>query len=140
MNIRLADECDLKAVYALNSNDNPHPWAEHHFQAACAQGNLYILEENQQIIAFAVWQKVLDEAELHLIVCKENYRGQNRAGSLIGDFVARNKEIKHIFLEVRENNSSAIKCYEKQGFIQTGRRKNYYMLPIEDALIMEKSC
>ena len=38
---------------------------------------------------------------------------------------------------------AAIGLYRKYGFIETGRRKNYYPLPeggYEDAILMEKPC
>ena len=41
-------------------------------------------------------------------------------------------------LEVRASNVPAISLYEKLGFYEVGRRKNYYRNPREDALIMRK--
>lgn len=137
---RLATEADLPAVYLINRESNPHTWAEQHFQAALLNQNLYLAEYQNQITAFAVWQRVLDEAELHLIVCDRSFQKMGMASALIQDFVVQHQEIKRLFLEVRESNQAARNLYQKQGFYITGRRKNYYMFPIEDALIMEKSC
>ena len=39
-------------------------------------------------------------------------------------------------LEVRAKNSSAQALYRRYGFVVTGRRKNYYKDPTDDALIM----
>ena len=39
-------------------------------------------------------------------------------------------------LEVRAGNAAAIGLYEKLGFRQAGRRKNYYPQEHEDALLM----
>ena len=41
-------------------------------------------------------------------------------------------------LEVRASNGPAIALYEKLGFSEIGRRKNYYRNPREDALILRK--
>lgn len=41
-------------------------------------------------------------------------------------------------LEVRAGNETAIRFYEKHGFVQNGLRKRYYSDPIEDALLYEK--
>lgn len=43
-----------------------------------------------------------------------------------------------IFLEVRESNSAARALYEQLGFCVTGKRKNYYKLPTEDAVLYKK--
>ena len=44
---------------------------------------------------------------------------------------------RHIHLEVRESNEAARKLYERQGFGETGRRRNYYDHPAEDALLLQ---
>ena len=38
----------------------------------------------------------------------------------------KSKGVTSLFLEVRESNVSAIKLYEKLGFIKLSVRKNYY--------------
>ena len=51
--------------------------------------------------------------------------------------------VSRLLLEVRAGNAAAIGLYRKYGFIETGRRKNYYPLPeggYEDAILMEKPC
>ena len=48
------------------------------------------------------------------------------------------KELSFITLEVRESNSPAVALYAKHGFAPAGLRKDYYMSPKENALIMTK--
>jgi len=43
---------------------------------------------------------------------------------------------KQIFLEVRSQNNPALKLYEEQGFLETGRRNSYYKEPADDAVIL----
>ncbi len=43
-----------------------------------------------------------------------------------------------IQLEVRASNETAIRFYERRGFIRNGLRKRYYSAPVEDALLYEK--
>jgi len=40
------------------------------------------------------------------------------------------------WLEVRAGNRAAQSLYERCGFHVAGRRRDYYTLPVEDALIM----
>jgi ribosomal-protein-alanine N-acetyltransferase len=46
---------------------------------------------------------------------------------------------KHIFLEVKENNSIAISLYKKLNFHMIGLRRNYYSDSRENALLMKLS-
>jgi [ribosomal protein S18]-alanine N-acetyltransferase len=41
------------------------------------------------------------------------------------------------FLEVRESNSAARKLYSLLGFVEVGRRKQYYRNPTETAIVMQ---
>ena len=43
---------------------------------------------------------------------------------------------EQIFLEVRSQNFSALKLYAKFDWQETGRRKNYYKEPADDAVIL----
>lgn len=47
------------------------------------------------------------------------------------------KKVNSIWLEVRSLNSGAISLYKKNGFTEIYRRKNFYKLPTEDALVMK---
>jgi ribosomal-protein-alanine N-acetyltransferase len=43
---------------------------------------------------------------------------------------------RFLFLEVRASNREAKEIYEKLNFRVMGIRKNYYVSPVEDAVIM----
>ena len=43
-----------------------------------------------------------------------------------------------IHLEVRTGNETAIRLYERMGFVGDGIRKAYYSDPVEDALLMTR--
>lgn len=40
-----------------------------------------------------------------------------------------------MYLEVREHNPSARALYEKLGFVEVGKRKDYYKYPADDAVL-----
>ena len=46
--------------------------------------------------------------------------------------------LEELTLEVRVSNLPAIGLYEKHGFVNVGRRRNFYENPREDAFIMTK--
>ncbi|MDD3740213.1 MAG: N-acetyltransferase [Bacteroidales bacterium] len=66
-------------------------------------------------------------------------RGLNLASQLLeftNTYALKNK-FTHIHLEVREDNNSAIKLYQKFGYIITGKKNSYYE-DGSDAIIMTK--
>ena len=85
-------------------------------------------------------QTVIDESDMMNVAVHPEHRRQGIAEMLINDLVDALKEkgIHSLMLEVRASNEPAIALYEKLGFEQVGRRKNYYRNPREDALILRK--
>lgn len=88
-------------------------------------------------VGFICGQSVSDECELYRIAVLPEYRHQCIATQLMEYFINKCKSngIKRIFLEVRCDNEPAKKLYEKHGFSEVGRRRNYYTEPVCDALI-----
>ena len=43
-----------------------------------------------------------------------------------------------VYLEVRDSNEAAQALYRGRGFLASGRRKGYYRLPAEDAVVMRR--
>ena len=71
-------------------------------------------------------------------------RDRQREG--IGNFLmesmirlAEERGITMIHLEVRAGNETAIRLYERQGFVRDGLRKAYYTDPTEDAVLMTRT-
>jgi ribosomal protein S18 acetylase RimI-like enzyme len=52
---------------------------------------------------------------------------------------AKRKGCLSVILSVRESNQAAIILYEKYGFVELEKRRNYYRFPTEDAIIMVKN-
>jgi ribosomal-protein-alanine acetyltransferase len=82
---------------------------------------------------------ILDEAEIHRIAVRKEYRRSGTAGMLLREMfeMLRDMEIASVHLEVRQSNHDAINLYEKFGFMLKGRRQGYYEETGEDALILE---
>lgn len=79
-------------------------------------------------IGYISYSLVCDEAELIKVVVLKEYRNNGYGKSLIKKSIEllKEKNIKNIFLEVRENNNIAIKVYEYIGFDKINIRKKYY--------------
>ena len=80
---------------------------------------------------------ILDEGTLERIAVAPRYRRQGIAEALLDAYIQYGREhLAFLTLEVRAGNAPAIALYEKLGFRQVGRRKNYYRAEHEDALLM----
>jgi ribosomal-protein-alanine N-acetyltransferase len=80
---------------------------------------------------------VLDERDVCNIATVPEFRGMGVGKALTLALIesARETGASVVMLEVRESNAAAIALYEKAGFTLVGKRKNFYALPREDALL-----
>lgn len=88
-----------------------------------------------------VWlQTVLDEGYIgNVAVCRACRRrgiGDRLLQEL--DALAAEEKLRFLTLEVRAGNEPAKALYRKHGYAETGRRRDYYTAPREDAVLMTK--
>ncbi|MCR5194485.1 MAG: ribosomal protein S18-alanine N-acetyltransferase [Alphaproteobacteria bacterium] len=115
----------------------PHkPWSADDFAELKKSGCEIVSSQN----GFIVWRTVLDETEIITVGVHPDARGTGIAIAMIGIMENEIKKIgaTKIFLEVSHTNTPAIKLYEKCGFAQIGKRKQYYS-DGSDAILMEKN-
>ncbi len=89
------------------------------------------------LAGFVVAAYAGNEGEL-LKICVESKHRQKGAGSLLLTRLNRGlvaKEVGKLFLEVRDDNESATRLYQKFGFEEIGRRSRYYSHPVCDAVL-----
>ena len=96
--------------------------------------------DDEKVIGYVGSQTVLGETDMMNIAVHPDYRKQGIGTALIVGLIGalELRDSHSLMLEVRASNTPAISVYEKLGFIEVGRRKNYYRNPKEDALIMRK--
>ena len=94
--------------------------------------------ENGDVLGYVGMMYVLDEGYISNVAVSPDYRRTGIADALIKRLlqIANELELSFVTLEVRESNAPAISLYEKNGFSPVGKRKNYYTLPAEDAILM----
>lgn len=94
----------------------------------------------EQVVGYVGSQSSVDETDIMNIAVHPDWRRNGIAEKLIDSLIAelKNRGSRALMLEVRVSNIPAIALYEKLGFRQVGRRKNYYRNPKEDALILRK--
>ena len=95
----------------------------------------------QQVMGYAGLLVMADEGYITNVAVFPEFRRQGVAAKLIAVFenFARGNQLAVLTLEVRPSNTAAIALYKGFGFEEVGRRKNYYDLPKEDALILTKT-
>lgn len=146
MNLRIVPmtAAHLPAVAALEQVCFPaDPWSEALFREALDNPAVAILlaqGEGGALLGYAVLSTVLDEGNLDNIAVAPHARRQGVADALLSALTGFGREhLACLMLEVRSSNAPAIALYEKHGFAAVGRRKNYYELPKEDAILMTLS-
>ena len=93
-----------------------------------------------KVVGYAGLLVVADEGYITNVAVDPSRRRQGVAAQLLQVFdnFARGNQLAFLTLEVRPSNAAAIALYEGFGFAEAGRRRNYYDLPKEDALILTK--
>ena len=117
------------------------PWSQETITDAYKTGTkFFVVEKDRKVLGYVGLSAIIDEGYITNIAVFPEYRKMGVGTALLQhlfDF-AKEKELAFISLEVRESNSNAISLYKKLGFIEEGKRKNFYSLPSEDALILTK--
>lgn len=133
----------LDAVAELEKICFPEdPWSRRIFAEALANGNttsLLALAEDGSLLGYLFFTAVLDEGGVDNIAVAPAARRRGVASALLGAFHRYGREhgLNSLFLEVRPSNTGAAALYEKLGYREVGRRKNYYLDPKEDAIMMK---
>lgn len=140
--IREMEKADVARVRALEMESFANPWSEQAFLSELENpiSHMLVLEKEGEIIGMIGYWMILDEIHLLTIAVDPAHRGKGWARFLMHAMLTHGKDsgAKHVVLEVRENNESARKLYERYGFVQVGRIANYYPEEKQDALIMRK--
>ncbi len=115
------------------------PWSERMIENSLKSGlDTWLLLTEEGAAGYCVFRIVADVCELLRIAVRPEYRGRGLSKKLMDQlvFYSRQKDVKSIFLEVRESNERARNLYRSYGFTEEGIRKHYYLNPCEDAVIM----
>ena len=142
MMILRMNESHVKAVAELENICFSDPWREN--SVASELNNKLALwlvaEEEGRVAGYIGSQTCGDETDMMNVAVHPDFRRRGIAQALVNALVEELKAIESrlLTLEVRASNIPAIALYEKMGFGEVGRRKNYYRNPREDALIMRK--
>jgi ribosomal-protein-alanine N-acetyltransferase len=145
MKIRAFAGDDLAAVYAIQLMcPQAAQWRqEDYLQLARNPGGTILVAEveganPQEVAGFAVFHRVMDEAELRNIAIAPAHQRQGIARALLqaGIRTLQGFGVRQVFLEVRALNQPALAFYRAAEFQLLYTRRDYYHDPVEDALVM----
>jgi len=141
--LRIMREDDLDAVLAIERACFPSPWSRENFLYEIrhnpAAAN-WVLEHGGVILGYACVWFLGPELKINNIAIHDDHRRRGLGGRLLRALLAKARELgcETAQLEVRPSNRAALALYRRHGFVQVGRRKDYYQQEHEDALLLER--
>ena len=121
------------------------PWSRtmlaEELENQCAAFLVAVEPVTEKVVGYAGLLVMADEGYITNVAVFPEYRRRGVAEQLIAVFdkFARGNRLAFLTLEVRPSNAAALALYQRFGFEEVGRRRNYYDLPKEDALILTKN-
>lgn len=144
--MRRMEEEDLRSVCGIENLSFPSPWHETIFRGEIhnipiSYPYVMVHKANQRVIGYVIYWKIKEEVHINNIAVHPDFRRKGIARYVLREILAKvEKEgAKFVTLEVRPSNKAAISLYRRLGFQALGVRKEYYLKPKEDALILGKS-
>ncbi|MBR4098857.1 MAG: ribosomal protein S18-alanine N-acetyltransferase [Clostridium sp.] len=136
------DRSHIPQIAALERECFSAPWSEDMLSEELynTQASFLVAEDGEGgVLGYAGLHVVLDEGYIDNVAVEPSARRHGVAGALLDVFCRFGAaNLAFLTLEVRSSNTPAIRLYEKYGFTEAGRRKNYYTNPKEDAIIMTR--
>ena len=137
--IRPARTADVPRVVAIERASFTDPWSAPDFEECTTWAAPFLVAEvGGEAVGYIVARHAADEGEiLNLgVAAAWRRRGVGRALVETALDALRGHGVRSVFLEVRASNEVAQHLYAGLGFTQVGRRRHYYRVPVEDAVIL----
>lgn len=131
---------DLDQVMKIEESLFAVPWTrEGYFTFLTRENSMFlVVEEKGEILGYCGLLMVLDEGDVTNVAVRGDRQREGIGNFLMESLIRLSREqgIRMIHLEVRAGNETAIRLYERLGFVRDGLRKAYYTDPVEDAVLM----
>jgi len=139
----LLEVCEIEEISELSA----WGWDAYHHELESQQDTIMLVARvdpgfhRWQIAGFIVARLIAGELHVNNVAVRPEFRRHRVGSNLLKTTlrVAQNHGATVAHLEVRAGNAVAQRLYVRCGFRVTGRRKNYYRAPVEDALLMSLS-
>lgn len=136
------DSAHVPQIAALERLCFSDPWSEASVQRELENpiSRWLVAEENGAVVGYVGAQMVPPEADVMNLAVRPDCRRHGAGRLLMRELIKLlyREGITTLFLEVRVSNAPARDLYASLGFTEAGRRREYYINPTEDALILRK--
>lgn len=140
--VRKMQRSDLPQVCKIENDNFSLPWSETSFLESMERKDTVFLVamSDGEVAGYLGCYCIAGTGEITNVAVKSSCRRKGIGGKLLEKLYEEGAllDTQEFFLEVRESNEAAISLYSRQGFIKEGIRKNFYEMPVENAVIMWK--
>jgi ribosomal-protein-alanine N-acetyltransferase len=117
-------------VLAVASMDEDTRMNEEHLRAELGRtwARTWVAREGNDVVGYLLTWHVADELHVMNVATRADRRRRGIGLSLMNAAIAyaRDRDVKHVLLEVRRTNHAAIRLYRRVGFFAMGVRARYY--------------
>ena len=142
LKITSANASAIPSILSIqHASPSASQWSYEYYATAISKPDHLVLtaEQDSKILGFMVASNAIPEWELQNIAVAPDSRKRGIGRALLTSLINRAREsgAKEIRQEIRASNQAAQKLGLSVGFVQDGRRPNYYRNPVEDALLFK---
>lgn len=141
--IRLAVLKDIDAIAEIEEKSFSTPWSRDSLRDGIEDARycFIVLTVDGKAVGYGSILPILDECDLLNLAILPEHRGKGYGKELLSALIteAKGRGAAVMHLEVRQSNERAIGLYRSFGFEVDGIRKNYYKMPLENAVLMTKT-
>jgi [ribosomal protein S18]-alanine N-acetyltransferase len=141
--LRRALPADVEALVELERAASLHPWNEAQLAveiARAAPDGVLVMEGRAGVRAWCAYRLAVGELQILNLAVEPRERRRGLGRRLLEAALRRGTAAGagRALLEVRASNDAARSLYAKSGFVAIGLRKDYYVEPLEDALVLAR--
>ncbi len=142
--VRRMELRDIPQILAIQVSSPPAAqWESSAYEKLTAgQFQVHVAEcDTNGVCGFVASRCAAGELEILNIAVAAARRRKGIGAALLDEVLrcAKAESAAAVFLEVRASNFAAAEFYARHGFQITGRRRNYYQSPAEDALLLSRT-
>jgi [ribosomal protein S18]-alanine N-acetyltransferase len=137
--VRRMSASDASAAHSiLKESPESSIWSKESVLESVSHGIAWAAELDGRVAGILIGRAAADEFEILNLAVGKACRRRGIATQLVRFALehVRAAGARRTYLEVRASNAGAIAFYARMGFLECGRRPNYYRDPMEDAVLL----